>query len=218
LLDGGADGNVNLDESTPPNDPARPALMVGGDAPSLSVRWLADLCGLSGSTMPPRLASTLLAQPDHTVVAAHVAYWARNPDPESNFARAVGRVPDLPDSVLAASLGQRGYDGLVYVDNKEIVGHCFFQRREAELHAFAVWVTERLRGGKLMAIACFDFIAYASACPGIVRARIGTGHPAARLLLPLKPISANLGWRMREGAWVDFQPDELCGSRQSADA
>ena len=77
-----------------------------------------------------------------------------------------------------------------------------------ELHGFAVWVAERLRGGKLMTIACFDFIAYASACPGIKRARIGTGHPGDRLLLPLMPVSVKLGWRMRKGAWVDFSQGE----------
>jgi hypothetical protein len=167
------------------------------------------MCGLPTTSLPPCLVSTLLTQANHGVVAAHVAYWARNPDPGSNFARIIGRLPEIPDAALAASLGQRGYDGLVYVDDKEIVGHCFFQRRDTELHGFAVWVAEHQRGGKLMAIACFDFIAYASACPGITRARIGTGHPADRLLLPLKPISANLGWRMRQGGWVDFRHDEL---------
>ena len=167
------------------------------------------MCGLPTTSLPPCLVSTLLTQANHGVVAAHVAYWARNPDPGSNFARIIGRLPDIPDAALAASLGQRGYDGLVYVDDKEIVGHCFFQRRDTELHGFAVWVAEHQRGGKLMAIACFDFIAYASACPGITRARIGTGHPADRLLLPLKPISANLGWHMRQGGWVDFRHDEL---------
>jgi hypothetical protein len=190
-------------------DHVRPVFTVDGDAPSLSVRWLADLCGLPATSVPPCLASTLLAQPDHTAVAAHVAHWARNPDPGSTFARTIGRLPDVPDAVLAAALGQRGYDGLVYVDGKEIVGHCFFQRRDDELHGFAVWVAGHQRGGRLMAIACFDFIAYASACPGIVRARIGTGHPADRLLAPLKPVSAKLGWRVRKGAWVDFQHGEL---------
>lgn len=200
---------MNFDESVPASGHhVRSTLTVDGDATPLSVRWLADQCGLPATSALPYLASTLLAQPDHTVVAAHVAYWARNPDPGSNFARLIGRLPDMPDAALAASLGHRGYDGLVYLDDNEIVGHCFFQRHDTELHGFAVWVAEHQRGGKLMAIACFDFIAYASACPGITRARIGTGHPADRLLLPLKPFTAKLGWRMRRGAWVDFQQDE----------
>ncbi|MBB5051489.1 hypothetical protein HNQ36_001443 [Afipia massiliensis] len=55
-----------------------------------------------------------------------------------------------------------------------------------------------------MAIACFDFMAYASTCPGIVRARVGTGHPGDRILRPLKLFSDDLGWRVRKGAWVDF--------------
>ena len=196
-------------KATASGHPARPALTVDGGTPLLSVRWLADLCGMPAAGVLPCLASTLWSQPDYAAVAAHVAYWARHPDPESNFARTTGRLPDIPDAALAALLGHRGYDGLVYLDDREVVGHCFFQRHDTELHGFAVWFAEHQRGGKLMAIAFFDLVAYASACAGIARVRVGKGRPADRLLPPLKPLTAKLGWRMRQGGWVDFQPDEL---------
>lgn len=137
---------------------------------------------------------------------AHIAHWARNPDPESNFARSIGRLPDVSDARLTAVLREKGYDGLIYADAMGIVGHCFFQRHEHELHAFATWVADRRRGGKLMQVSCFDFLAYASSQSGIERARIGTGHPADRLLSPLRTVSSGLGWRVRSGGWVDFSP------------
>ena len=101
-------------------------------------------------------------------------------------------------------LRQRCYDGLFYLDAGSIIGHCFFQRRDAELHAFSTWFSESHRGGA-WTIACLDFMAYASSCPGVVRARFGTGDPGDRLLVPLQQHSARLGWRVRRGAWVDFR-------------
>jgi hypothetical protein len=59
-----------------------------------------------------------------------------------------------------------------------------------------------------MVIGCFDFMAYASARPGIVRARFGTGQPGDRLLRRLKPFSAGLGWQVRAGAWVEFSASD----------
>lgn len=126
-------------------------------------------------------------------VFLHIGWWARHPDADSNFARSIGRLPDIADAELFAALIQKGYDGLLYTNENEIIGHCFFQRHGAELHGFSVWVSEQHRGGNLMTIACFDFMSYASACQGIVEARFGTGHPGDRLLRPLKRCSAGLG-------------------------
>ncbi len=176
-----------------------------GDAAALSTRWLAELCGLPSLHCLPHLASILIAQGEHaTEAAAHIGWWSRHPNAGSQFAHLVGPIPDIPDSQLFAALNQRGYDGLLYKMDGKVIGHCFFQRHDTELHAFSVWISEQHRGGTFMAIAGFDFIAYASTCPGIVRARVGTGHPGDRVLRPLKRFSEGLGWCVRKGAWVDF--------------
>lgn len=169
------------------------------------MRWLADLCGLPPVAYVPQAVSDAVAQQEHAAeVLAHVGWWARHPAADSNFARSVGLLPDIPDAELFAALNQKGYDGLLYRNEGEIIGHCFFQRHDTELHAFSTWVGEQYRGAGLWTIACFDFMAYASACPGIARARFGTGEPGDRLLRPLKRFSAGLGWRVRRGAWVEF--------------
>ena len=192
--------------------PAREPEVVSsedGRAANLPVRWLAASCGLPSNEPLPRLASALLAQPGQAEFIAHIAHWARNPDPGSNFARNVGRLANVPNWEIATTLKERGYDGLIYFDRKGLAGHCFFQRRENALHVFSVWVADRRRDGKLMALVGFDFIAYASAQPGIVRARLGTGSRAAdRVLAPLVAVSAGLHWRVRRGGWVDFSQDE----------
>lgn len=176
-----------------------------GDAATLSTRWLAELCGLPSLHCLPHLASILIAQEEHaTEAAAHIGWWSRHPNADSQFARLVGPIPDIPDSQVFAALNQRGYDGILYKVDGKVVGHCFFQRHDTELHAFSVWISDQHRGGSFMAIACFDFMAYASTCPGIVRARLGAGHPGDRILRPLKRYSEGLGWHVRKGAWVDF--------------
>jgi hypothetical protein len=187
----------------------RPSAVASGDVGARSVRWLADLCGVPPLHYLPHAASEEVAQQTHAAeVVAHVGWWARHPVPGSNFARSIGPLPDIPDVELFAALRQKGYDGLLYRDEREIIGHCFFQRHDSELHAFSMWVSEEHRGGGLMVISCFDFMAYASALPGVVRARFGTGQPGDRFLEPLKPFSADLGWRVPGGAWVEFSASD----------
>jgi hypothetical protein len=195
--------------AAPRPPPARSSAVASGDAGARSVRWLADLCGVPPVDYLPQAASEEAARQEHAAeVTAHVGWWARHPVPGSNFARAIGPLPAIPDAELFAALSQKGYDGLLYRNEGEIIGHCFFQRHDSELHAFSMWVSEKHRGGSLMAIGCLDFMAYASARPGIVRARFGTGHPGDRLLRPLKQFSARLGWQVRTGGWVEFSASD----------
>jgi hypothetical protein len=195
------------DAIRPPNK--QPSSVATSEANPRSVRWLAELCGLTDVGHLPQAASEIVAQRKFAAEAlAHIGWWARHPDAESNFARANPLLSDLPDAELFAALSEKGYDGLLYRDHREIIGHCFFQKHGNELHAFSMWVGEPHRGGALMATACFDFMAYASARPGIVRARFGTGQWGDRLLRPLKQFSADLGWRLRKGAWVEFSASD----------
>ena len=173
------------------------------DAPALAIRWLAEQCGLPPAPAP-HLASAMI---EHDVRAvAHTAWWSRHADAESNFARATRDLPDGPDALRVAALIDRGYDGLLYLLDNAIAGHFFFQRHGDEMHAFAGWSDERLRASGLIANAALDFIAYAHAADGIIRVRVGTGgHPIAhRLLAPIVPVADRLGWRLREGCWLDF--------------
>jgi hypothetical protein len=156
----------------------------------------------------------MVARQEHMAeVTAHVGWWARHPDAGSNFARLVGRVPDMPDAEVFAMLHRQGYDGLLYLDDGKIIGHCFFQRHDGELHAFSTWISEQYRGKLMATLACFDFVAYASACEGIVRARFGTGNPGDQLLEPLTRLGDELGWRVRKGAWVGFATERTGAAR-----
>jgi hypothetical protein len=184
----------------------RDSASAAGEADLLSLRWLGEMCGLPAVSVFPRLASAMIAREDDAAkVVAHIAWWSRHPDPGGNFERAARDLPDMPDIEHVAALAALGYDGLIYQQGGAIVGHFFFQRHIAEMHAFAAWADEQHRGGKLMANAAMDFLAYASRSPGVLRARIGTGHAfAARLLSPLMPLCGQLGWHLRDGGWVDF--------------
>src|SRR4051812_30513476 len=90
----------------------------------LAVRWLAALCGLPHIEIFPSLASTLLRRETHAAaVTAHAAWWARHPNPAGQFGRSVRFAPETSDVALTASLAQQGYDGLLYLEDGEVVGH-----------------------------------------------------------------------------------------------
>jgi hypothetical protein len=199
---------VALTQMTQFGTPPRAADGASGaaDASALAVRWLARECGLPPAP-EPHLASAALADAARADAAiAHLAWWSRHADAGSNFVRVTRNLADGADASRVAALLARGYDGLLYCRDGAIVGHFFFQRHGDEMHAFAGWSAETLRASGLIASAALDFIAYASAADGIVRVRVGTGaHPIAhRLLAPVAPVAARLGWRLREGCWLDF--------------
>jgi len=151
-----------------------------------------------------------------TAATAHCCWWARNANPNGQFAAAMRQWSEMTDDALAAALRHKNYDGLLYIADHEVIGHLFFQRHDSELHGFAVWVAEPYREKKwpttfsLPTTFTLDFIAYASQCPDIERARIGAGDSLLtyRLLAPLMPSLTELGWRTTGGGWVDFERRE----------
>lgn len=99
-----------------------------------------------------------------------------------------------------------GYDGLIYLLDRKVVGHVFFQRRNFEFHGFSCWAEEALRGQLFFRVAVLDFLAYASRTPHIHRARAGGGHyPITTLVLTrLRRVAGQLGWRLGTDGWVEF--------------
>lgn len=187
---------------------ARPANHASGPsgAPGAEWRWLARECGLPAAPTP-HLASMLLADDMRGAAAiAHIAWWSRHANPTGTFARATRDLPDGPDAERVAALFARGYGGLLYLADGEIVGNYFFQRHDDAMHAFSGWSHERLRSTGLIANATMDFIACTRATDGMRRARVGADNVSLqqRLLAPLVPVAARLGWRLRDGGWIDF--------------
>jgi len=181
----------------------------GAAGQALSVRWLADLCGLPPIALLPTLASTLLASPDTARRAAdYVAWWIRHPDPGSSFERATRHLMDQPDDALIKTLRGMDYDGLLYRQDGKVVWHAFFQRHGADLCAFSCSVGTGNRRGKEWATIGADFAAFASALAGVRRARWGSGNHAItrQFLALLEPHAAKLGWRVLADGWIHFSP------------
>ena len=77
----------------------------------LSVRWLAELCGLPPAPYYPDLASSIMASGEHMAAALrHIAWWSRHPDAGSQFERAIENLPDTSDASRVATLRALGYD------------------------------------------------------------------------------------------------------------
>jgi hypothetical protein len=174
------------------------------DAPS--VRWLADLCGLPSSDARPLLVSKLLTTGSGDTVKAYLARCARGAPETTNFVRLTRHLHHLPDDVLLSTLIKQSYDGLVFAQHREIFGHVFFQRHGSELHGFSSAVHKPRQGRKLWAIFPLDFVAFASECDGITKARMGAGNsPITRHLVDiLSPHTAALGWSVSPDGWVTF--------------
>jgi hypothetical protein len=172
----------------------------------LSVRWLAELCGLPLAPLVPTLASALLARRETAhQLANYLAWWIRHPDPGSSFERATRHLINLPDSLLIATLRGMDYDGLLYRQGSEIVWHVFFQRHGPDVCAFSCSVGESRGSGVWPTIAA-DFTAFASMLAAVRRARWGSGnHPiSGHFLTLLKPHATKLGWCVSADGWIEF--------------
>ena len=192
---------------TQQNRGSRYSTLNGLARDALSVRWLAESCGLPAVPYYPRMASALVADRERAAVACqHIAWWSRHPDAGSDFERAARNLPDTSDALRIAALRALDYDGLLYLQDDKIIGHVFFQRHGSALHAFSCWGDESLRGRIFFRISSLDFLAYASQCGGIARARVGGGHfpITTRVLTRLRHIAGGLGWRLHDDGWVDF--------------
>jgi hypothetical protein len=93
------------------------------------------------------LVSTLTGNAPETVAMRdHVIYCARNPNPGSVFDLATRDIRKWPDSALFAKLIRRRYNGLVFWENGQVVGHAIWQRRLRKLRIFSLYGHVLLRG------------------------------------------------------------------------
>src|SRR5207302_1751189 len=91
-----------------------------------SVRWLAELCGLPRADVFPSLASALLdSAAPQSPTTAYVDWWIRHPDPGSRFEWAMRPLRKVPEAAVVPTLRDKGYDGLLYQRQGEILGHVF---------------------------------------------------------------------------------------------
>lgn len=173
---------------------------------TLSVRWLANLCGLPSSDARPLLVSKLVAAGSGDAVKAYLTDCARAAPESTNFARLTRHLHDLPEDLFLSALIAQSYDGLVFTQDDRILGHVFFQRHGSELHGFSSAVHKPGRGQKLWAIFPLDFVAFASKCDGIIKARMGAGNSSItrHLVDILSPHAAALGWNVSPDGWVTF--------------
>jgi len=169
-------------------------------------------CGLL-STIGRRsqrpFAAPVLASAHRTVaVRDYLAWWATHPNPAGTFAARTRWLRWLPGGWLVTTMFALGYDGLIYLDGGGAVGHVFFQRRGRELHAFSTAVSPPFEGSGYSVVMLLDFVAYAAACPGIERARVGRGanNVTQRFLQRLAQHDQELGWRVEPDGWVHFAP------------
>jgi hypothetical protein len=157
---------------------------------------------------PLHLPMPVLASRHRARVARdYLTWWIRHPDPTGTFAARTRWLRWLPAPLLLRLLFARGYDGLVYLDGDDVVGHVFFQRRGPALYGFSTAVNEPFDGAGYSVVIMLDYVTYASQVPGIARARVGRGqnNTTRRFLQRLKKHERRLAWHVDADGWVTFR-------------
>ena len=172
------------------------------------LRWLArdvepELASASPELPPPQTVREIVGQ---RPVRDYICWWARHPDPTGAFASKTRWLRLVPDPIVPRILLFLGYEGLIYRDGPEILGHLFYQRRGDTAYCFSAGVAETLTGRGYATLMQLDFVALAVTLPGIRRARIGRrGSPVPRrALAAIHQHEERLGWRVDLDGWIDF--------------
>ncbi len=82
----------------------------------------------------------------HKAERAYVVHWIRNPDKGSAFDRKTRLIRWLPGWFLIWLMGRLKYEGMLFYEGVDFVGHIFFQKHAKDWRAFSVFVTEHARG------------------------------------------------------------------------
>lgn len=175
------------------------------------VRWLArrvlarGLAGVSSQVPAPQVLSACVN--GSRAARDYAVWWVRHAERGGTFEARTRGLRLLPGSVILRLLFALGYDGLMYERDGRIVGHVFFQRHGAALHAFSTAVDGTPEAAGFSVVMLLDFLAYASERPKIARARIGRGNnnTTRRLLERVGARADALGWRVDLDGWVSFQ-------------
>jgi hypothetical protein len=199
----------------PPDAAAEPAAggtTIAARADDVShVRWLArrvlarGLAGVSHQTPAPLVLSAHVTR--SATARDYTLWWVRHPERGGTFDTRTRGLRLLPGTVVLRLLFALGYDGLLYERDGRIVGHVFFQRHGAALHAFSTAVDGTPEAAGFSVVMLLDFLAYASERPKIARARIGRGNnnTTRRLLERVRAYGDALGWRVDDDGWISFQ-------------
>jgi len=175
------------------------------------VRWLArrvlarTLAGVVEHVPAPLVLGELVTR--SAAARDYAVWWARHPERGGAFEVRTRGLRLLPDAIVLRLLFALGYDGLVYERGERIVGHLFFQRHGATLHAFSTAVDETTAVAGASVVMMLDFVAYAAAQPWVTRVRVGRAgnNTTRRLRDRVRPHADALGWRVADDGWIDFQ-------------
>ncbi|MES2223492.1 MAG: GNAT family N-acetyltransferase [Patescibacteria group bacterium] len=139
---------------------------------------------------------------------AYISRQIKNPDKGSNFEIASRYFRWLPEYLLIQLLKIAKYDGILFYENDQIIGHIFYQKHPEGWKVFSVHVSDNLRGkgyGQKM-ISTFLITAHNQ---GLKRVRIGAGGSVTLEHICTKVISGGLTlpFKVRRGdttGWLNF--------------
>jgi hypothetical protein len=175
------------------------------DSPIAALRR--ELVAAAGRSIARPLPTPMLASAERSAaVRDYLAWWATHPNPAGSFASRTRRVRWLPARWLPPVMFALGYDGLIHLDAGTVVGHVFFQRRGADLHAFSTAVHPPFEGCGYSLVFLLDFVVYAAGRSDVRAARVGRGQNrvAQRFLERLRAHESALGCRVDADGWIRF--------------
>ena len=109
---------------------------------------------------------------------AYVTSWIKNPDKGSDFDKKTRWIRWLPGWILIRLMIRLKYDGLLFYEGDQFIGHIFYQRHKYDWRAFSVGVIPRFRGMGFAQKMLVEFMKHAWAESHLRGVKIGAGgHP-----------------------------------------
>lgn len=123
----------------------------------------------------------------------YVVYWIKNPDKGSSFAKNTRFLRWLPGFFLIFLLCRLKYNGLLFYEGDDLIGHLFYKECVNDWRLFSINVSEKFRGQHYAKKMLTEFLKLAYGEKHISGVKIGAGGNKAVLHLWNEAIDNKLG-------------------------
>jgi hypothetical protein len=153
--------------------------------------------------------SEIALVPEFRWARNYVVWWVRNPDAGSRFEKVSQALRPLDDDAVTRVILEQGYDGLLFVDQDQVIGHSFFQKHADALYIFSYWIKKGPRT-HLSAASYMTFFKWAKTRGNATWVKLGNSYAegAWRILTYLQNRYGRIGLEYTGDGWVCLQPEK----------
>lgn len=124
---------------------------------------------------------------------AYVVRWIKNPDKGSVFEKKTRWIRWLPGWMLIWLMMRQKYDGLLFYEGDQFIGHIFYQKHSHDWRGFSIRTVKALEGRGYAQKMIVEFLKLAWMESHLKGVKIGAGGNPAILHICQKVIDGKLG-------------------------